>query len=768
MSCPMYVTVILAKPFSSGFIYSLPTEIKDLIHPGDIVSVPFGKQETYGVVVSFNRHTDVPIKKIKPMHNRLSSRVLSEKDIQFLSWMASYTMIPVGHIFKMMVPTREAFEPPKATYGFSVNPEIDQSRLTPKQRYIFESGLSPEAVYTISELELQTGVSAAVIKKAHEKGALLRKMLPIHARDPQPNFLQMAFNEQQETVVMALKETVKAQTYECSLIHGVTGSGKTEVYFEGIAEALRLRLQTVVLLPEISLTPQWLDRFQNRFGCKPDVWHSKMTPAARRTTLQRLMNGEAKVIVGARSALFLIYKNLGLIVVDEEHDGSYKQEEGGAYHARDMAVARAYHHNIPIFLVSATPSLESFVNAKEGKYKLLQLPERHGQAELPDIHLIDMKVSTAQKQSKDVSNDAKIKSAQPGFLSESLREKLILNYVDGEQSLLFLNRRGYAPLTLCRACGERLECPNCSAWVVLHKTSTNAGNYNQSHSQGHSPNEERASHSFLHCHHCDFKTILPSECKSCQTKDNFVNCGPGVERIAEEIKQLLPEARCLIMASDSFSTAHELENAIQSIQNGDIDIVIGTQMMAKGHHFPKLTVVGIVDADLGLMGGDIRACEKTFQLLQQVSGRCGRSEKRGDVYIQTLHVDHPLMQALENYDGEAYREQEILMRQMAQMPPFSRLVALIISGENQSVVEAWLQGFSKQRPPFSFCQKMGLEILGPTPAPLAKLRKRYRYRLLLKAPKGFKIQAEIEKWLQRHPPLSTVKVVVDVDPINFM
>ena len=251
-------------------------------------------------------------------------------------------------------------------------------------------------------------------------------------------------------------------------------------------------------------------------------------------------------------------------------------------------------------------------------------------------------------------------------------------------------------------------------------------------------------------------------------KDNFVNCGPGVERIAEEIKQLLPEARCLIMASDSFSTAHELENAIQSIQNGDIDIVIGTQMMAKGHHFPKLTVVGIVDADLGLMGGDIRACEKTFQLLQQVSGRCGRSEKRGDVYIQTLHVDHPLMQALENYDGEAYREQEILMRQMAQMPPFSRLVALIISGENQSVVEAWLQGFSKQRPPFSFCQKMGLEILGPTPAPLAKLRKRYRYRLLLKAPKGFKIQAEIEKWLQRHPPLSTVKVVVDVDPINFM
>lgn len=542
---------------------------------------------------------------------------------------------------------------------------------------------------------------------------------------PQAEIYQFSHNVQlspsQEQAANKLKESLgKFQPF---LLDGITGSGKTEVYLSVLEEVLKKGEQALVLLPEISLTSQWLDRFKRRFGRKPLLWHSDVSMAQKRETWQRLIRGEPIAVVGARSALFLPFAKLGLIVVDEEHDSSYKQEEQTLYNARDMAVVRAQLSNIPIVLASATPSLETQVNVQKGRYHLLHLTDRFAGAELPDVSIIDMR-----------------SYSKGSWLAEPLIKAIEERLLKKEQTLLFLNRRGYAPLTLCRACGHRCMCPGCSAWLVQHK------NMNQ-----------------LCCHHCGFAKPIPKVCEGCSAEDTLIPCGPGVERIYEEVQQKFPTARIVMATSDLVSTAKQAAAMIEQIESGQADIIIGTQMLAKGHHFPMLTLVGVVDADLGLNGGDLRAGERTYQLLHQVAGRAGREARAGEVMLQTYHPDHPIMLALKDHDREQFYHYEMEERQLHEMPPFGRLAAIILSGLNADQVGNAAGKLARCIP-----QHPEITVLGPVPAPLARLRGRYRWRFLVKSDRSLRLQSFLQSWLQRAAIPPTIRVAVDIDPQSFM
>jgi primosomal protein N' (replication factor Y) len=509
------------------------------------------------------------------------------------------------------------------------------------------------------------------------------------------------------------------------LLTGVTGSGKTEVYFEAIAATLRAGRQALVLLPEIALSTQWLARFRNRFGVAPALWHSELTSRTRRDTWRAVAEGEARVLVGARSALFLPFPDLGLIVVDEEHETAFKQEEGVVYHARDMAVVRARLCEAACVLASATPSLESVTNAETGRYAALHLPARHGGADMPDVELVDLRRTPPER---------------GRFLSPPLVEAVSATLARGEQAMLFLNRRGYAPMTLCRACGHRLRCPNCTAWLVEHRAQRR-----------------------LQCHHCGHVEAPPEACPQCGAAHATVPIGPGVERVLEEAASLWPEARRLVMASDTIPGPAASAAAAQSIQDRAVDLVIGTQIVAKGWHFPHLTLVGVVDADLGLAGGDLRAAERTFQLLHQVAGRAGREEHRGRVLLQSFAPEHQVMQALVSGDLDAFMAAEADARRPGHWPPFGRLAALIVSSEDERAADRAARDLGLAAPGGE-----GVEVLGPAPAPLAILRGRHRRRLLLKTRRDIAVQPLLHDWLAKVEVAGNVRVQVDVDPVGFL
>lgn len=505
------------------------------------------------------------------------------------------------------------------------------------------------------------------------------------------------------------------------VLDGVTGSGKTEVYFHAIAETLAAGKQVLVLLPEIALTHQWLERFEKNFGAQPALWHSKQTPASRAKIWQAAARGEAKLVVGARSALFLPYSNLGLIVVDEEHDPSYKQEDGVLYHARDMAVARARFEKIAVILVSATPSLETMINIEEGKYRAVHLHERFGAAGMPEVKLVDMVENPPER---------------GDFLSPRVRTAMAEALARGEQALLFLNRRGYAPLLLCRACGHRFECADCSAWMVVHGKNAR-----------------------IECHHCGHRDPMPKECPSCKADaEKLVPCGPGVERIAEEAKAAFPDQRLAVLSSDESIAAETW----QQIERGEIDILVGTQMVAKGHHFPRLTFVGVVDADVGLQGADLRAGERTYQLLHQLGGRAGREEKAGTVLVQTYNPKHPIMQALVAHDRDRVMNLERDMRREGGWPPYGQLAAILLDGVNENDVRGAGQKLARSAP-----QDPRIRVLGPAPAPLSKLRGQYRYRLLVKVQPGLHLQRTLKAWLG-DAKFKGVRVKIDVNPYYFL
>lgn len=631
----------------------------DEVMPGTFVRAPFGRKQLVGVVWDKKANSNLEKSKIKKIDEILAHKPLPQQTIQFINWVSSYTLAPLGSVLKMAL---------------------------------------------CSDFEKQS-------KK------------PLVFAEPKKDFYKLEFSQSQQQAIDEITGQI-GTGFHVSVLDGVTGSGKTEVYFEAISKAIEKNGQVLVLLPEITLTSAWLLRFEKRFGVKPALWHSSVTQKQKRDTWKSILDGTAKVVVGARSALFLPFDNLSLIVVDEEHDASFKQEDGVLYQARDMAVVRAKLGSCPIILASATPSVETYCNVQMGRYKHIELPERFAGAVLPEIKLVDMR----QKE-----------KGPARFISKELEKNIKERIEKKEQTLLFLNRRGYAPLVICQACGERIKCPHCSAWLVEHK------------------NKKR-----LECHHCGHIKAVPKICPTCNAENRFISCGPGVERIGEEATKLFPNAKIELVTSDTLNNPKEFAVIIEKIKNHEIDILVGTQILAKGHHFPDLTLVGIIDADMGLSGGDLRAGERTFQLLHQVMGRAGREEKKGLAIIQTYVPENSIIQSLKNNDRESFLAEEVATRQLLEMPPFGQLAAFILSGKNEKTVSDTAKAIVVQAPYMN-----GLDVLGPAPAPLAFLRNKYRYRVLVKANKNTKIQNIINEWVQKVSLPSSVDMRIDINPYSF-
>jgi primosomal protein N' (replication factor Y) len=600
-------------------------------------------------------------------------------------------------------------------------------RMTPARQKVIEIA-QDGTVRLKSELAHAAGVSNGVIDGLIDEGTLETVTLlaePV-AEMPDSTFGHTALSDGQREAANELVAAMGEEHPPVILLEGVTGSGKTEVYFEAVAEAIRTGRQALILMPEIALTAQFLDRFATRFGVKPATWHSGVTGRRRERLYTAIAAGDVKVVAGARSALFLPYADLGLIIVDEEHETAYKQDDGVHYHARDMAVVRGKIENAPVVLASATPSIESRVNVERGRYRHVRLPERFGGRSMPQIRAVDLRKEAIPK---------------GRWLSPTLVTAVEDTVARGEQALLFLNRRGYAPLTLCRACAHRYECPNCSSWLVEHR-------FRRS----------------LVCHHCGHVERTPHACVECGSIDSLVPCGPGVERIAEEAAALFPDKRCIVLSSDFPGGTERLRAELSAIAAGEFDIVIGTQLVAKGHNFPLMTLVGVLDADIGLTSGDPRAAERTFQMLQQVTGRAGRGEKPGRALVQTWQPDHPVIAALISGDAERFYEEETRVREMAGLPPFGRLASLIVSAAEREAAEAHARAMAlvAEPPP-------GVTVLGPAEAPLALIRGRYRFRLLVKTEREVDLQAYLRGWIARCPKIrGNTRVSIDVDPQSFL
>lgn len=714
--------VLLPLPLKGAYDYALAAPLPR----GALVRAPLGGRESLGVVwgPAEGALSDARLKIATPLDGQPQ---LPEHLCDFIDWVARYTLSPPGMVLALALRSATAFgaEIPRIAYIVTTNAP---PRLTPSRQRILDicaDGLARK----IPAIAEEANVSPAVVRGLIACGALKQVSLPEFAPFgvPDPDFATVPLNDEQSEAASILRDAATIGVFRAHLLDGVTGSGKTETYFEAIAETLRQGRQSLVLLPEIALSVQFLDRFAARFGTRPAEWHSDLSQKERRRTYRAVMKGDARVVVGARSALFLPFPALGLIIADEEHEHAFKQEDGVIYHARDMAVVRARLENCPIILSSATPSIESYVNAKSGRYHWLKLPRRHGAANLPEVRAIDLRESQA-----DVGS----------WISQPLREAIAATVSAGEQAMLFLNRRGYAPLTLCSACGHKLICRDCSAWLVEHR-------YRKR----------------LMCHHCGYETQTPPACPACGEEASLIACGPGVERVAEEFATIFPDARMAIASSDTLHGPAETQAAIRAMAKGEIDVLIGTQIMAKGHHFPQLTLVGVIDADLGTADGDLRARERTFQLLQQVAGRAGRAEKPGLVMLQTRNpADNVIRAMTESGAGgrDGFYDQEITYRERAGTPPFGRLAALILSGRDSALVQNAGRTLAGTAP-----HARDVKVWGPTPAFYHLLRGQTRERLLVQAGRNVDVQAYLRTWLSAVKLPNAVRLTVDIDPVSF-
>ena len=723
------VRVLLPLPLAGAYDYRVPPAAR--ASPGDFVVAPLNQREIIGV--AWDREGDpseppLPDARLKPIVQTVPVPPMTASLRRFIDWVASYTLSPPGAVLRMAMSVPAALEPPPVLPGWTLAPPggNSQPRITPERRRVLDA-MAPGEVYAGARLAEAAGVSPGVLRGMADNGLIRPAAMPRAARfaRPDPDHPGPVLADAQAEAAAALREKVAAREFGVTLLAGVTGSGKTEVYLDAVAECLRQGRQALVMLPEIALSAQWLDRFRARFGVDPALWHSEVGSRTRRDTWRAVAEGEAPVVIGARSALFLPFPDLGLVIVDEEHETAFKQEDGVVYHARDMAVVRARLAGAACVLVSATPSLETLNNVESGRYSALRLPQRHGGAGLPAVETLDLRAKPPER---------------GRFLSPVLIEAVSQTLARGEQAMLFLNRRGYAPLTLCRHCGHRMRCPNCTAWLVEHRAQRR-----------------------LQCHHCGHAEAPPAECPECAAPNCLTPVGPGVERIQEEAAVLWPEARRLVMASDTMPGPAAAAEAARAIQGREVDLIVGTQIVAKGWHFPHLTLVGVVDADLGLAGGDLRAAERTVQLLHQVAGRAGRAEAPGRVLLQSFSPDHPVMQALVSGDLDAFMAEEASTRRPGGWPPFGRLAALIVSAEEEREADRTARDLGKAAPEFD-----GVEVLGPAPAPLALLRGRFRRRLLLKARRDVAVQPVLREWLSRVEVPSHVRVQVDVDPVGFL
>ncbi len=719
------VSILPLRPVSKLYSYRAPA----LLAVGQVVRIPFGKKKdpepTLGIVWKQEGDTNIEDEKLKNCEALSEWPLVSPQLMHFLEW-AAYTLSPLGTFARMALPIADVTRPtPQQTRYRLVHAGTTRND---KQQKVVDL-LSKGGLFTRTEIREATGVSDAVIKTLIDQGVL--EAVKVSAEQELPEMPETAtiqlpaYNPEQQAAAQELIHRVDERAFSVTLLDGVTGSGKTEVYFAAVKQALAKGEQVLILMPEIALTTQLVTRFTKRFGIAPVTWHSHLTPAQRRRHLKAIVHGQARVVLGARSALFLPYKELGLLIIDEEHDGSYKQEEGIFYNARDLAIKRAQLENRPIILVSATPSLETYHNAQSGRYHWIKLSSRYADAQMPALHVIDMRAE-------------KIPRTQ--FLSPSLLTAMKETLDKGEQVMLYLNRRGYAPLTLCRACGHRIECPRCSAWMVQHRT------------QG-----------GLMCHHCGWNMKPPKTCPHCNAPACLAAIGPGVERIEDEVRQHFPDKRIAVLSSDTQKSMRVLSDTIDKITQREIDILIGTQIVAKGHHFPQLTLVGVIDADLGLGGGDLRAGERTFQILQQVSGRAGRGDKPGQVLLQSFMPDHRIIKSIVSSDRDAFLEVESQERQQSGMPPAGRLAGIIISAKKETDARRFADHLVHMAPSVP-----GVKILGPAQAPIFKLRHQFRYRILVKTTKDTALQKLLAEWvLTQHPP-SGVRVQIDIDPYSFM
>lgn len=720
---PRVVPVLVPMPAERPYSYMVPEGMN--VQPGSIVRVPLGPREVAGIVCE--GETDaVDARKLRAISEVFDCPPVGADMLRFMRWAADYTLSPPGMVARMVLRVPAAFDPEPSVPGLRYSGG-EPERMTEARSRVMELARDGLA-WTRSGLAHAAGVSMTVVDGLKTQGIFEEVMLPPPAvvAKPDIDYARATLSEDQQAAAEMLSEAVEADCFSVSLLDGVTGSGKTEVYFEAVAKANEQGKQVLILLPEIALTQQFLDRFHDRFGAKPAEWHSDLAPRTRERVWRQIAEGTVRVVAGARSALFLPFKELGLIVVDEEHDPAYKQEDRVFYNARDMAVVRGHISGFPVVLASATPSIESQVNAEQGRYKQIKLYGRYAEAALPDLKTIDMRRSPPP----------------PGrFLSPALTEAVGRTVERGEQALLFLNRRGYAPLTLCRVCGHRFQCPQCSSWLVEHRFRGQ-----------------------LMCHQCGYHEPVPEACPECGTLDHLVACGPGVERIAEEVAATFSEARIIVLSSDMAGGVKRLRLELDAIAKGEADIVIGTQLVAKGHNFPNMTLVGVVDADLGLANGDPRAAERTFQLLNQVTGRAGRTGRKSLGLIQTYQPDHPVMRAIVSSDAAAFYNREIEERERSTLPPFGRLAALIISADNRPDAENHARALRRAAP-----SSPEISVLGPAEAPLALVRGRHRFRILVHGTKRADIQGFIRVLLAAGPKeKGSIRVQVDIDPQSFL
>ena len=716
-------SVLIPLPVPEAFDYEVPETLA--LARGDQVAVPLGPRLMRGVVTEV-RETTGSNRRLKAVADRLDDPRLPERTVDFVEWAARWTLSAPG---EMASAALKGLRAPRPRPERRVRRVAGRGPVRPTAARGAVLEALGERAMPGADLARAAGVSSGVVKGLLDEGVLeVVEIEAVAAFDPpDPDHAPATLNADQAAAAEAIAEATARGGFAPFLLDGVTGSGKTEAYLEAAARTLKAdpAAQVLILLPEIALTQALIERIAARFGAAPAEWHSGVAPPRRRQVWEAVVAGRCNIVVGARSALFLPYANLRLVVVDEEHDGSFKQEEGLVYHGRDLAVARARIEAATVVLASATPSLETLWNAHQGRYAWLRLEARHGAAVLPEIALLDLRQSPPDPQT---------------WLSQPLREAIGETLQRGEQTLLFLNRRGYAPVVLCRACGHRLTAPDTDSWLVEHRYTGR-----------------------LVCHLTGFTMPRPKHCPSCGAEDSLVSVGPGVERVEEEVRQLFPEARTAVFSSDTVPDGKSARALIQRMAEGEIDILVATQAAAKGHNFPHLTLVGVVDADLGLRGGDLRAAERTFQLLTQATGRAGRAEKRGRALLQTWTPEHPVLQALAAGDRDAFVEAEMAEREAASLPPYGRLAALILSGENAAAVEKVARELAGSIP-----NAERLEVYGPADAPLALVRGRRRKRLLVRADRDVDLQGFLRAWLARVKVPASVRLNVDVDPYSFL
>jgi primosomal protein N' (replication factor Y) (superfamily II helicase) len=718
------VRVVLLTQVIGPLDYRLPDWMEAGV--GSVVIVPLGPRKLLGVIWDEGVFGDEAVDE-----SRLRN-VIEIADVppiraglrRLVDWVADYYLSTHAAVLRMVLSSSAALSSGGTVTEYRPS-GIEPARMTPQRAAALDALIDAQGL--VRELAAEAGVSDAVIRGLVKAGALEPVLVSVDADFalPDADFFQPVLSDLQQAAASVMCDAVRAQAFDPIVLDGVTGSGKTETYFEAVAEALRLGKQVLVLLPEIALTQPFLQRFEARFGVEPATWHSGMRQTQRRRVWRGVAAGQVPVVAGARSALFLPFANPGLIIVDEAHEISFKQEDGVRYHARDVAVMRGKFEGFPVVLASATPALESRHMVSLGRYKGLEIPSRFGAAKMPQIAAIDL--------TKDAPDSGH-------WIAPTLVKALELRLDRGEQSLLFLNRRGYAPLTLCRTCGHRFECPNCTAWMVEHRLVRR-----------------------LACHHCGHVMPPPESCPECSAEDSLVPCGPGVERICDEVNRLLPNARTVVATSDTLWSPEKAAEFVALVENKAVDIIIGTQLVTKGYHFPELTLVGVIDADLGLEGGDLRASERTFQQIAQAAGRAGRAEKPGEVFIQTRNPSHPVIAALVAGQRDAFYDAETAQRQRAGAPPFGRYAAIIISSEDEREAIDAARAVGGSAPKVD-----GMFVYGPAPAPLSMLRGRHRQRLLVHAQRSVELQAIMREWLGGLQFPRGVRVGVDVDPYSFL